>query len=89
MPTLARFTPPGEYVQATKFSSGKRWRSGRRGGADAKASLEIAARLNASEAPVFNALGGTLEAIGYFEKACALAQDDEAFQRNLDLARKR
>lgn len=61
---------------------------------DAKASLEVAARLNDSEAPVFNALGEVVlaqgdrpAAIGYFQKACALAPAEAAFRQNLDSAR--
>ena len=62
---------------------------------DAKASLEVAARLNAAEAPVFNALGEVLlaqgnrpAAIANFQKACRLAPAEAAFRQNLDSALK-
>ncbi len=67
---------------------------------DARASLELAARLGgseapASEAPVFNALGEVLlaqgnrqAAVAHFRKACELAPAEPAFRRNLDAALK-
>lgn len=62
---------------------------------DARASLEVAARLNASEAPVFNALGEVVlaqgnrqAAIAHFRKACELAPAESAFRQNLDAALK-
>ena len=62
---------------------------------DAKVSLETAARLNAAEAPVFNALGEVAlaqgdrpAAIAHFEKACALAPAEAAFRQNLEAAKR-
>jgi superkiller protein 3 len=62
---------------------------------DARASLEVAAKLQPTEAPVFNALGEVLleqgerqPAIAAFEQAVKLAPDEPAFRQNLDSARR-
>lgn len=62
--------------------------------ADAKASLEVAAKLGPKEAPVFNALGEVLQAQGdrksaidAFATAAKLAPADTAIQKNLEAAR--
>jgi tetratricopeptide (TPR) repeat protein len=92
-----------EYVQAAISISPTTWlyhyllglvekSSGRL--PDAKTSLEVAVQLNATEAPVFNALGEVLlaqgdkaGAVSHFEKACALAPNEAAFRQNLQSAR--
>jgi len=63
---------------------------------DAKASLEVAAKLQPTEAPVFNALGEVLleqgereGAIVAFDQAVKLAPGEATFRQNLDLARRR
>ncbi len=102
---LRRYDVAREYVQAAISVSPATWlyryllglvEKGANRLADAKASLEAAAGLNPTEAPVWNALGEVVQlqgdragAIGYFEKACALAPGDESFRRNLELARGR
>ena len=64
--------------------------------ADAKASLEVAARLQPTEAPVFHSLGQVLlsleerdAAIAAFETAVKLAPDNAAFRKDLDLSKRR
>lgn len=64
--------------------------------ADARASLEVAAKLQPTEAPVFNALGQVLLAQGErsaaaaaFETAVKLAPADPAFRQNLESAKPR
>ncbi len=99
---LRRYDAAREYAQAAIGMSPATWlyryllglvEKGANRLPDAKASLEAAARLNPSEAPVWNALGEVVllqgdraAAIGYFEKACALAPGDESFRRNLESA---
>ena len=63
---------------------------------DARASLETAAKLQSTEAPVFNALGEVLlaqgerqAAIAAFEKAVKLAPNDATFRQNLESATRR
>ncbi len=63
---------------------------------DARASLEVAAKLQPTEAPVFNALGQVLLAEGEraaavtaFETAVKLAPAEPAFRQNLESARPR
>jgi superkiller protein 3 len=63
---------------------------------DARASLETAAKLQTTEAPVFNALGEVLmqqgerqAAIAAFEKAVKLAPGDASFRQNLESAKAR
>ncbi len=63
--------------------------------ADSRASLEMAVKLQPTEAPAFNALGEVLleqgerqAAIAAFEKAVKLAPGDATFQRNLASARR-
>ncbi|MBY0503507.1 MAG: tetratricopeptide repeat protein [Bryobacteraceae bacterium] len=57
---------------------------------EAQASLELATRLSGAEAPVFNALGevrllqgARAAAQQAFEKACALAPNEESYRQNL------
>ncbi len=64
--------------------------------ADARASLEVAAKLQPTEAPVFNALGQVLlaqgerlAAVAAFETAVKLAPAEPAFRQNLESARPR
>ncbi len=100
---LQRFDIAREYVQAAISISPATWlyhyllglveRSSHRL-ADAKASLEVAAKLQPTEAPVFNALGEVLleqgeqqAAITAFDMAVKVAPDDATFRRNLDSAR--
>ena len=100
---LQRFEIAREYVQAAIGMSPTTWlyhfllglvEKGASRLPDAKTSLETAARLNPSEAPIFNALGEVAlqqndraAAIQHFEKACALAPGEETFRKNLELAR--
>ena len=63
---------------------------------DARTSLEMAAKLQPTEAPVFNALGEVLlqqgdrqAAITAFERAVKLGPAEAAFQKNLDAAKPR
>jgi tetratricopeptide (TPR) repeat protein len=100
---LQRYDVAREYVQAAISISPTTWlyhyllglveRSAGRL-ADAKASLEVAASLQTTEAPVFNALGEVLLARGdrkgaivAFEKAVTLAPADATFRQNLELAK--
>lgn len=101
---LQRYDAAREYVQAALSISPATWlyhyllglveRKANRL-PDAKASLEVAAKLQPSEAPVFNALGEVLleqrdrkGAIAAFEKAVSLAPGDAAFRLNLETARR-
>ena len=102
---LRRYDIAREYVQAAISISPSTWlyhyllglvEQSANHLADARASLEVAARLQPSEAPVFNVLGEVLlkqgerdAAITAFESAVKLAPGNEAFRRNLDLARQR
>jgi tetratricopeptide (TPR) repeat protein len=100
---LRRYDAAREYVQAAISISPATWlyhyllglveRSANRL-TDARASLEVAAKLQSTEAPVFNALGEVLmeqgerlAAIEAFEKAVKLAPDDASFRQNLERAR--
>lgn len=100
---LQRYDAAREYVQAAISISPATWlyhyllglveRSANRL-TDARASLETAAKLQSTEAPVFNALGEVLieqgerqAAIAAFEKAVKLAPDDATFRQNLESAR--
>lgn len=100
---LQRYDAAREYVQAAISISPSTWlyhyllglveRSANRL-ADARASLETAAKLQSTEAPVFNALGEVLmqqgerqAAIAAFEKAVKLAPDDASLRQNLESAR--
>ena len=102
---LQRYDAAREYVQAAISISPSTWlyhyllglveRSANRM-TDAKASLETAAKLQSTEAPVFNALGEVLleqgerqAAISAFEKAVKLAPDNATFRQNLESARSR
>ncbi len=101
---LQRYDVAREYVQAAISISPATWlyhyllglveRSANHL-ADARASLEVAAKLQSTEAPVFNALGEVLmeqgqrrAAVAAFEKAVQLAPGEAAFRQNLDAARK-
>ena len=102
---LGRYAQAREYAQAAISISPSTWlyhyllglvEQKAQRPADAKTSLEVAAKLQPSEAPVFNALGGVLlelgdrsAAIAAFERAVALAPDDAAFRLNLESAKKR
>jgi tetratricopeptide (TPR) repeat protein len=100
---LQRYDAAREYVQAAISISPATWlyhyllglveRSANHL-SDARASLETAAKLQSTEAPVFNTLGEVLleqgerqAAIEAFEKAIKLAPGDASFQRNLESAR--
>jgi superkiller protein 3 len=100
---LRRYDAAREYVQAAISISPATWlyhyllglveRSANHL-ADARASLEVAAKLQSTEAPVFNALGEVLmeqgerqAAITAFEKAVKLAPNDATFRQNLESAR--
>jgi superkiller protein 3 len=102
---LQRYDAAREYVQAAISISPSTWlyhyllglveRSANRL-TDARASLEMAAKLQSTEAPVFNALGEVLleqgerqAAIAAFEKAVKLAPDNATFRQNLESARSR
>jgi tetratricopeptide (TPR) repeat protein len=99
---LQRYDAAREYVQAAISISPATWlyhyllglveRSANRL-TDARASLETAAKLQSTEAPVFNALGEVLlrqgerqAAIAAFEKAVKLAPNDATFRQNLESA---
>ncbi|MBO0725010.1 MAG: tetratricopeptide repeat protein [Blastocatellia bacterium] len=100
---LRRYDAAREYAQAAISLSPEVWlyhyllglveRSANHP-AEARASLETAAKLQSTEAPVFNALGEVLieqgerqAAIAAFEKAVKLAPNDAAFRQNLESAR--
>lgn len=100
---LQRYDAAREYVQAAISISPATWlyhyllglveRSANRL-ADARASLETAAKLQSTEAPVFNALGEVRlaqgerqAAIAAFEQAVKLAPNDATFRQNLESAR--
>ena len=102
---LQRYDAAREYVQAAISISPTTWlyhyllglveRSANRL-TDARASLETAAKLQSTEAPVFNALGEVLleqgerqAAIAAFEKAVKLAPNDATFRQNLESARRK
>jgi tetratricopeptide (TPR) repeat protein len=102
---LQRYDAAREYVQAAISISPSTWlyhyllglveRSANRL-TDARASLEMAAKLQSTEAPVFNALGEVLleqgerqAAFAAFEKAVKLAPDNATFRQNLESARSR
>lgn len=99
---LQRYDAARDYVQAAISISPATWlyhyllglveRSAGRL-PDARASLETAAKLQSTEAPVFNAFGEVLlelgerrAAIEAFEKAVKLAPNDANFQKNLEAA---
>jgi len=100
---MQRYDAAREYAQAAISISPSTWlyhyllglveRSANRL-TDARASLETAAKLQATEAPVFNALGEVLmeqgerqAAIAAFEKAVKLAPNDATFRQNLESAK--
>jgi superkiller protein 3 len=100
---LQRYDIAREYVQAAISITPSTWlyhyllglveRSANRL-TDARLSLETAAKLQSTEAPVFNALGEVLleqgerqAAIAAFEKAVKLAPNDATFRQNLESAR--
>jgi tetratricopeptide (TPR) repeat protein len=101
---LLRFDTAREYVQAAISISPATWlyhyllglvEKSANHLADARTSLELAAKLNSTEAVVFNALGEVvLEqgdrklAVSYFEQAAKLAPNDPRFRENLEFARK-
>ena len=102
---LQRYDAAREYVQAAISISPATWlyhyllglveRSANHL-TDARASLETAAKLQSTEAPVFNALGEVLiqqgerqAAIAAFERAVKLAPNDPTFRQNLASARAR
>jgi superkiller protein 3 len=100
---LQRYDAAREYVQAAISISPETWlyhyllglvERSTKHLADARASLETAAKLQSTEAPVFNALGEVLleqgerqAAIAAFEKAVQLAPNDANFRQNLESAR--
>jgi tetratricopeptide (TPR) repeat protein len=102
---LQRYDTAREYAQAAISISPATWlyhyllglvEQSARHLPDAQASLELAAKLQPTEAPVFNALGQVLLARGdreaailAFDKAVKLAPGDQAFRQNLDSARRR
>lgn len=102
---LERYDAAREYVQAAISISPATWLYHYLLGlverstnhlADARASLETAAKLQTTEAPVFNALGEVLmqqgerqAAIAAFEKAVKLAPSDASFRQNLESAKVR
>lgn len=102
---LQRYDMAREYVQAAISISPATWlyhyllglveRSANHL-ADSRASLEIAVKLQPTEAPAFNALGEVLlqqgehkAAIAAFDKAVKLTPGDETFLRNLESAKRR
>jgi len=100
---LQRYDAAREYIQAAISISPSTWlyhyllglvEQSTKHLADARASLETAAKLQSTEAPVFNALGEVLleqgerqAAIAAFEKAVKLAPNDSNFRKNLESAR--
>ena len=100
---MRRYDAAREYAQAAISISPSTWlyhyllglveRSANRL-TDARACLETAAKLQSTEAPVFNALGEVLmeqgerqAAIAAFEKAVKLAPNDATFRQNLESAK--
>jgi tetratricopeptide (TPR) repeat protein len=101
---LGRFATAREYVQAAISISPATWlyhyllglverADGRT--TEARASLEVAAKLEPKEAPVWNTLGEVLleqreakAAAAAFQKAVELSPGDETYKRNLDAARR-
>ena len=100
---MQRYDAAREYAQAAISISPSTWlyhyllglveRSANRL-TDARACLETAAKLQSTEAPVFNALGEVLmeqgerqAAIAAFEKAVKLAPNDATFRQNLESAK--
>ncbi len=102
---LQRYDAAREYAQAAISISPATWlyhyllglvERGANRLTDARASLEMAARLQSTEAPVFNALGEVLleqgerqAAIASFEKAVKIAPNDATFRQNLESAKSR
>jgi tetratricopeptide (TPR) repeat protein len=102
---LQRYDSAREYAQAAISISPSTWlyhyllglvERGANRLTDARASLETAARLQSTEAPVFNALGEVLleqgerrAAIAAFEKAVKLSPNDATFRQNLESAKSR
>lgn len=102
---LQRYDVAREYAQAAISISPATWlyhyllglvEQGANHLPDARASLEVAAKLQPTEAPVLNTLGEVLlaqgdqnAAIAAFEKAVRLAPDNATFRRNLDSAKRR
>ncbi len=100
---LQRYDVAREYVQAAISISPATWlyhyllglvERGANHLADSRTSLEMAIKLQPTEAPAFNALGEVLleqgehqAAIAAFEKAVKLAPGDATFQRNLASAK--
>jgi superkiller protein 3 len=100
---LQRYDVAREYVQAAISISPATWLYHYLLGlverstnhlTDARASLETAAKLQSTEAPVFNALGEVLleqgerqAAIAAFEKAVKLEPNNPTFRQNLESAR--
>jgi superkiller protein 3 len=100
---LQRYDAAREYVQAAISISPSTWLYHYLLGlverstnhlADARASLETAAKLQSTEAPVFNALGEVLmeqgerqAAIAAFEQAVKIAPGEAAFRQNLESAK--
>jgi len=100
---LRRYDAAREYVQAAISISPSTWLYHYLLGlverstnhlTEARASLETAATLQPTEAPVFNALGEVLmqqgerqAAIAAFEKAVKLAPSDASFRQNLESAK--
>jgi Flp pilus assembly protein TadD len=101
---LQHYDVAREYVQAAISISPSTWlyhyllglvEQSTKRFADAKASLETAATLEPTEAPVFNALGEVLleqgaraAAIAAFEKAVKLAPNEANFLANLERAKR-
>jgi len=101
---LLRFDPAREYVQAAISISPATWLYHYLLGLiekssnhlnEAKASLELAVKLNDKEGGVFNALGEVVleqgdrkSAIAYFEKATRLSPTDPRFRENLAFAKR-
>ncbi|MBO0861373.1 MAG: tetratricopeptide repeat protein [Chloracidobacterium sp.] len=100
---LRRYAAAREYVQAAISLSPEIWlyhyllglvERGAKHLTEARASLETAAKLQSTEAPVFNALGEVLmelgerqAAIAAFENAVKLTPNDATFRQNLESAK--
>ena len=100
---LERYDSAREYVQAAISISPATWlyhfllgliERATNHLADARASLEVAAKLQPAEAPVFNALGDVLlqqgeraAAVAAYEQAVKLAPGDASYRQNLESAR--